>query len=455
MSTASELQKKIDTRTATIGVIGLGYVGLPLAHAFHEGTGGQGGPGGLRVIGFDIDDAKIKALEKGENYLPHLGASLTTTLSESDRFEATTDFSRLSEADAIAVCVPTPVGTHHEPDLRYVITSAQDIGKALRPGQLILLESTTYPSTTRDEFAPAMMQAAADAGRSLELGKDVFVAFSPEREDPGRKSHSTSTIPKLVGGLDDLSTDLACSIYQCAVEEVVRCSSAEVAESAKILENTFRAVNIALVNEMKVILHDMDIDVWEVIRAASTKPFGFMPFFPGPGLGGHCIPIDPFYLAWKAREIGRETRFIELAGQINTQMPEYVVERLTLALNDRSKAVRGSRVLILGLSYKPDIADTRESPTFELIQRLTDLGADIEYSDPLVPEMVPVRKHSIRMKSIELTPESLKSFDVVLISTNHSAFDYELLAKHARLIIDTRDAMRRWENEMGDRLVRA
>jgi len=447
MSIAHEIRTKIDQRTATVGIIGLGYVGLPLAHAFHEG--------GLRVLGFDIDPSKIDALNAGRNYLPHLGAELTETLSASDRFGCTTDFTRLREADAIAVCVPTPVGTHHEPDLRFVIQSAQDIGRSLRAGQLITLVSTTYPGTTRDEFAPEIMRTAENAGNPLTLGKDVFFAFSPEREDPGRKSHSTKTVPKLVGGLGEDATDLACALFQCAVTEVVRCSSAEIAESAKILENTFRAVNIAFVNEMKVILHDMDIDVWEVIRAASTKPFGFMPFYPGPGLGGHCIPIDPFYLAWKAREIGRATRFIELAGQINTQMPEYVIERLVLALNDRSKAVRGSRVLILGLSYKPDIADTRESPTFELIARLKNLGAFIEFSDPHVTEMIPVRKHDFHMKSIEITPEALASFDAVVISTNHSAFDYEMLAKHAPLILDTRDAMRRWEKEMGERLVRA
>lgn len=444
MSTASELRTKIETRNATVGIIGLGYVGLPLAHAFHQG--------GLRVMGFDIDAAKIEALEAGRNYLPHLGDELTEALSASDRFEGTADFSRLNEPDAIAVCVPTPVGTHHEPDLRYVIRSATDIGRVLRKGQLITLVSTTYPGTTRDEFAPAMLGASSGG---LVPGEDVFVAFSPEREDPGRKSHTTRTIPKLVGGLDDVSTDLACDLFRCAVQDVVRCSSAEVAESAKILENTFRAVNIALVNELKVILQDMGIDVWEVVRAASTKPFGFMPFYPGPGLGGHCIPIDPFYLAWKAREIGRATRFIELAGQINTTMPEYVVERLSLALNDRTKPVRGSRILILGLAYKPDIADTRESPTFELIARLKDLGAFIEFSDPHVTEMVPVRKHNFEMKSVELTPETIASFDAVLISTNHTAFDYALLAEHAALIVDTRDAMRRWEREMGERLVRA
>jgi len=447
MSTESDLRLKIDSRTARVGIIGLGYVGLPLAHAFHEG--------GLGVIGFDIDRSKIDDLDAGRNYLPHLGADLTETLSVSDRFEGTTDFSRLDEADAIAVCVPTPVGTHHEPDLTYVLDSAARIGRTLRAGQLVTLESTTYPGTTRAEFARAMMGSASASGRSVELGRDVFVAFSPEREDPGRKSHTTRTIPKLVGGLDVASTDLACALYEHAVSEVVRCSSAEVAESAKILENTFRSVNIALVNELKVILQEMGIDVWEVIRAASTKPFGFMPFYPGPGLGGHCIPIDPFYLAWKAKEIGHATRFIELAGQINTRMPEYVIERLILALNERSKPVRGSKVLVLGLSYKPNIADTRESPTFELISRLLDLGAEVEFSDPHVPEMVPVRKHNLEMRSVDLTPESVGSYDAVLIATNHDVFDYGMLASNARLIVDTRDAMRRWKCEMGDRLVRA
>lgn len=446
MSAFEMLKERIATNKAVIGVIGLGYVGLPLAHALHEG--------GLPILGFDIDPRKIEALDKGENYLKHLGAEMTTTLSKSDRFKATADFSRLGEADAILVCVPTPLGRHQEPDLSYVLNTAEMIGKTLRPGQLIVLESTTYPGTTRDDFMPAMIEAARHA-KHLRAGEDYFLAFSPEREDPGRKSHTTSTIPKLVGGIDPRSTELAADMYRKGVQHVVPVSSAEVAEAAKLLENIFRAVNIALVNEMKVVLTEMGVDVWEVIRAAATKPFGFMPFYPGPGLGGHCIPIDPFYLTWKAREVGKPTRFIELAGQINTHMPHYVIDRLTMALNTQSKPVQGSKALVLGLAYKPDVDDTRESPSFELIDLLRKLGAKVDYSDPHVDSTVPVRKHDLGMKSVKLTPETIASYDVILISTDHKDVDYGLIAKHAKLVVDTRDAMRPFEAQLGSRLVRA
>ena len=446
MSAFEMLKERIATNKAVVGVIGLGYVGLPLAHALHEG--------GLPVLGFDIDPRKIEALDKGENYLKHLGAEMTTTLSRSDRFKATTDFSRLGEADAILVCVPTPLGRHQEPDLSYVLNTAEMIGKTLRPGQLIVLESTTYPGTTRDDFMPAMIEAARHA-KHLRAGEDYFLAFSPEREDPGRKSHTTSTIPKLVGGIDPRSTELATDMYRKGVQHVVPVSTAEVAEAAKLLENIFRAVNIALVNEMKVVLTEMGVDVWEVIRAAATKPFGFMPFYPGPGLGGHCIPIDPFYLTWKAREVGKPTRFIELAGQINTHMPHYVIDRLTMALNTQSKPVHGSKALVLGLAYKPDVDDTRESPSFELIDLLRKLGAKVDYSDPHVASTVPVRKHDLGMKSVKLTPEAIASYDVILISTDHKDVDYALIAKHAKLVVDTRDAMRPFEAQLGARLVRA
>ncbi len=444
---AAELRERINAGTALVGIIGLGYVGLPLAHALHEG--------GLPVLGFDIDPAKIDALDRGENYLKHLGDSMTTTLSKSDRFAATADFSRLGECDCVIVCVPTPLGKHREPDLSYVIDSAKAIGRTLRKGQLISLESTTYPRTTRDEFLPAMLEAAGERGKGLVSGRDFFVAFSPEREDPGRKDHNTTSIPKLVGGLDDESTRLAAAMYRRGVKEVVEVESAEVAEAAKLLENIFRAVNIAMVNEMKVILSAMNIDVWEVIRAASTKPFGFMPFFPGPGLGGHCIPIDPFYLTWKAKEVGRPTKFIELAGEINTEMPEWVVERVGLALNDRGKSVRGSKVLVLGLSYKPDVDDTRESPSFELIEHLLDLGATVDYSDPHVPVAPKVRRHDIKLKSVPITAENLKKYDCVLVSTHHAAFDWATIAKHSPLVVDTRDALRAFDAEMQGRLVRA
>lgn len=447
MSTYETLEAKIRAGDALVGVIGLGYVGLPLAHALHEG--------GLRILGFDVDQAKIDALRQGRNYLVHLGPEMTQTLASSGRFEATARFDRLAEADAILVCLPTPLGKHHEPDLSYVVHAGEQIGRTLRAGQLIVLESTTYPGTTREDFLNAILATRPEQAKGLECGRDFFLAFSPEREDPGRKSHSTRTIPKLVGGLDPRSTELAAALYEKGVESVVRVSSADVAEAAKLLENIFRCVNIALVNEMKIILTAMGIDVWEVIAAASTKPFGFMPFFPGPGLGGHCIPIDPFYLTWKAKEVGRPTRFIELAGEINTSMPDYVVERTMLALNQRGKSLRGSRLLVLGLAYKPDIDDTRESPAFEVIEKLRHLGATVDYSDPLVPRTVPVRKHDLGMTSVELTPDNIAAYDALVMVTNHSKFDHATLAKHARLVVDTRDAFKTHAAEMGDRLVKA
>jgi UDP-N-acetyl-D-glucosamine dehydrogenase len=389
---------------------------------------------------------------------------MTRALAASDRFEPTGDERALSRADAVIVCVPTPLNAQHEPDLSYVLRTGEAIGRTLRRGQLIVLESTSYPGTTRDDFLPAIESAHAAAGSAdsggtppLAHGRDFFVAFSPEREDPGRTTHTTRTIPKLVGGLDDAGTQLAAALYRRAVEHVVPVDSAETAEAAKILENVFRAVNIALVNELKVIFDAMGIDVWRVVRAAATKPFGFMPFYPGPGLGGHCIPVDPFYLSWKAAQIGRPTRFIELAGEINTGMPALVVERAAAALRARGRTdgLRGARVLVLGLAYKPDIDDTRESPSFALIDLLRRAGAQVEYSDPHIPRTVPVRKHDLRMTSVDLTPASVASFDALLVATNHKAFDYALIARHARLVIDTRDALRAFEGAMGDRLVRA
>ena len=430
-----------------VGVIGLGYVGLPLAHALHRG--------GMPVIGFDVDQSKIDAIAAKENYLRHLGDEMVVDLSESDRFEATTDFSKLGDCDVIIIAVPTPLGKHQEPDLSYITDTAERIGRTLRAGQLVILESTTYPRTTRDEMLPVMMANAPESAKNLVVGEDLFVAFSPEREDPGRKDHSTSTIPKLVGGLEANSTTLAAAVYRKGIAEVVEVSSAEIAESAKLLENIFRAVNIALVNEMKTVLTEMDIDIWEVVRAASTKPFGFMPFFPGPGLGGHCIPIDPFYLTWKAKEVGCATRFIELAGQVNTAMPQYVIDRCAAALNEHSKSVKGSKILVLGLAYKPDVDDTRESPSFELIKILEDRGALVEYSDPHIAEARRVRKHDLKMQSIDLTPENIRSFDCVLVATNHTAFDYATIAANAQLIVDTRDAMRAFHDDLGDRLVLA
>ena len=420
------LLTRIQARTATVGVLALGYVGLPLIRTFWEA--------GFNVIGFDVDADKIAKLQRGENYLKHLGTDYVAEMAASDRFEATADRSRLHEADAVLVCVPTPLGQHQEPDLSYVEQSARDLAATLREGQLIVLESTTYPGTTRKVMKPILDAA----------GVDYALAYSPEREDPGNRSHNTKTIPKLVGGIDDDAGDAAAALYRAALAEVVPVSSAEVAEAAKILENVYRAVNIALVNELKVILHAMGVDVWEVVAAAATKPFGFQAFYPGPGLGGHCIPIDPFYLTWAAREVGQTTRFIELAGQVNTQMPGYVIEQVMLALNDAGKPVKGANVLVLGLAYKPDVDDVRESPSFELIQRLRGLGADVSYNDPHVPQTHAMRHYPDLppMRSVELTDAALADADCVLIATHHGAYDWARIASTARLIVDTRGALR-------------
>ena len=427
-----DVRSPIEDRSALIGVVALGYVGLPLIRSFWDA--------GFRVLGFDIDPDKIEQLRRGENYLKHLGDNLVSDMVASgvERFDVTDDFSRLGEPDAILVCVPTPLGTHHEPDLTYVEKAAGAIAARLRPGQLVVLESTTYPGTTRDTLLPRLNATG------LEHGKDFFLAFSPEREDPGRRDQSPRTIPKLVGGITPEAGELAALLYRQAVERVIPVSSAEVAESAKILENVYRAVNIALVNELKVILTAMDIDVWEVVDAAATKPFGFQPFYPGPGLGGHCIPIDPFYLTWKAAEVGQPTRFIELAGQINTRMPQFVVDRLMHALNDHGRAVRGAKVLVLGLAYKPNVDDVRESPSFDLIRRLRDLGAEVDYNDPHVPATHPMRHYpDITMTSVSIEPpDKLGEYDAVMIATHHDAYDWQAVADHAKLVIDTRGAMR-------------
>jgi UDP-N-acetyl-D-glucosamine dehydrogenase len=421
------LETKINDKTAKVGIIGLGYVGLPLMAAFHRA--------GFPVMGFDVDPRKIEALHRGENYLKHLGQDLVRNML-GERFDATADAGRLGEPDVVISCVPTPLGPHLEPDMSYVDNSANDIAATLRAGQLVVLESSTYPGTTREVMLPKF------EAKGLKLGKDFFVAYSPEREDPGRKDHNTQTIPKLVGGLDAESGRLAYMLYAKAIKEVIPVSSAEVAEAAKLLENIYRSVNIALVNEMKMVLTAMGIDIWEVVRAASTKPFGFQAFYPGPGLGGHCIPIDPFYLTWKAREVGMPTRFIELAGEINRGMPDYVVNRTVLALNDRGRAVKGSKILVLGLAYKPDVDDVRESPSFELIEKLEHLGAEVDYHDPHVPKTHKMRHHDLQMESIKLTPEALKKYDCVLVATHHAAYDWQMVADHAKLIVDTRNAMR-------------
>ena len=434
------LAGKIEAGTAVIGVIGLGYVGLPLMAAFHRA--------GFAVIGFDVDPSKIEALHRGENYLKHLGASMVSDMHAGAKFDATTDPGRLGECDVIISCVPTPLGHHLEPDLSFVEHCADDIAKTLRPGQLIVLESSTYPRTTREIMLPRF------EARGFKCGTDFYLAYSPEREDPGRKDFNTQSIPKLVGGIDPASGEIAAAIYRKAIKEVILVSTAEVAEAAKLLENIYRAVNIALVNEMKMVLTAMDIDVWDVVKAASTKPFGFQAFYPGPGLGGHCIPIDPFYLTWKAREVGLPTRFIELAGEVNRGMPEYVVQRTMLALNERGKAVKGSRILVLGLAYKPDVDDVRESPSFELIEKLAALGGHVDFHDPHVQATHKMRHHDLQMKSIDLTAKSIATYDCVLIATHHKVYDWQMVADNARLIVDTRNATSQI-NGRRDHIVRA
>jgi UDP-N-acetyl-D-glucosamine dehydrogenase len=435
----SQTLKKLQDKGAVVGVVGLGYVGLPLLMCFHQA--------GLKVVGFDIDASKCEKLARGENYLPHLGSDLCkglTTQEGAARFTAGTDPKILQGCDAIVLCVPTPLGQHTEPDLSYVEQTGRMVGGVARAGALVALESTSYPGTTREVLLPALLEGAKGRGL-VDVDNDCpfLLAFSPEREDPGNPNHTTRTIPKLVGGRSAVSLQAALALYSMAVQTVVPVETMEIAEAAKVFENVFRAVNIALVNELKLILEPMGIDVWQVIAAASTKPFGFMPFFPGPGLGGHCIPIDPFYLAWKARQFKVPARFIELAGEINTAMPSHVVQRTMLALNDQGKAVRGAKILVLGLAYKPDIADVRESPSFEIIERLEDLGAEVLYSDPHVPKTWAMRKHDLGMESVDLRAEVVRGMDAVLISTAHQAFDYGLLAREAKLIIDTRNAMRK------------
>jgi UDP-N-acetyl-D-glucosamine dehydrogenase len=425
LSSKQTLLDKISRREATVGVIGLGYVGLPLALLFAER--------GFRVVGFDVDSDKTDFLNRGVSYINHIPGDRIAAACQSSRFAATTNFGRLGECDAIMVCVPTPLGRHREPDLRYVRVTAEQIASTMRPGQVIVLESTTYPGTTREELLPRL------ASGGLVCGTDYFLAFSPEREDPGNRNHHTGNIPKLVGGIDDVSGDVAVALYSTIVEKVVRVPSAEVAEAAKLLENIFRSVNIALVNEMKVVLDRMGIDVWDVIQAASTKPFGYMPFYPGPGLGGHCIPLDPFYFSWKAAEHGVWARFIELAGEINTSMPRYVVNKTISAINDDGKSMRGAKILVLGLSYKADIDDYRESPSFELIELLSDTGAEVSYCDPFVPKAKRTRKHDIGLESRPCTAEEFALYDALVISTAHSAFKNPDLFRDAQIVVDTRN----------------
>ena len=424
---ASEIKQsaigKFRDKTATIGIVGLGYVGLPLMLRYAET--------GFKVLGFDIDAEKVNKLNKGETYIEHITADKIAA-ARSAGFEATTDFSRIGEVEAVILCVPTPLNKYREPDMSFVIDTTDAVKPYLRAGQVLSLESTTYPGTTEEELLPRVEKGG------LKVGENVFLVYSPEREDPGNPDFETRTIPKVIGGHTPACLEVGLALYQPAIDKVVPVSSTKAAELTKLLENIHRAVNIGLVNEMKIVADKMDIDIHEVIDAAATKPFGFVAYYPGPGLGGHCIPIDPFYLTWKAREYGVNTRFIELAGEVNSSMPEYVVNKTALALNDRQRSIKGSKVLVLGIAYKKNVDDMRESPSVEVMELLRGLGAEISYSDPHVPVFPKMREHKFDLKSVPLTAEGIASYDCVVLTTDHDKFDYDLLKQHAKLIVDTR-----------------
>jgi UDP-N-acetyl-D-glucosamine dehydrogenase len=422
---AGELLIKLESRTATTAVIGLGYVGLPLLVEFARA--------GFKTIGVDLDRAKVDAVSRGESYIPDVAEADVRSVVRAGRMRATTDFSVLREADTINICVPTPLRKTKDPDLSYVVSAVEQVAKYLKEGQLVILESTTYPGTT-DEVLLPMLQA-----NGLKAGEHFFLAFSPERVDPGNPQWHTQNIPKVVGGIDSASTTVASALYRQSVDKIIPVSSTRVAEMVKLLENTFRAVNIGMVNELALMCHSLDIDVWEVIDAAKTKPFGFMPFYPGPGLGGHCIPIDPFYLSWKARQNGFESRFIELAGHINAGMPRFVVTRIAEALNSKSKSLRGSRVHLFGIAYKPDVNDARESPAIDVAQLLQKSGAVVSYSDPFVPRL---EHGEIEIEAIPVERALADGIDCAVITTNHKAFDYDAIVSRAPLVVDTRNALK-------------
>src|SRR5882672_1153238 len=429
MSVKDDLIQKIQAHKARVGVVGLGYVGLPLVLRFGEEH--------FPVIGFDVDSVKVRKLNAGESYIRHILGTRLQALLKEKQFEATSDFSRLAEADCIIICVPTPLTEKKDPDLQYIESTADAISKTLRKGQLISLESTTYPGTT-EEILLERFRA-----KGLQAGKDYFLVFSPEREDPGNPKFSTRTIPKVVGGTTPACLEAGETLYSQVIDKVVTVSSTRAAELVKLLENIYRSVNIALVNELKLLAQKMDIDIWEVIAAASTKPFGFTAFQPGPGLGGHCIPIDPFYLSWKAKEYDFSTRFIHLAGEINSSMPHYIVERVSAALNDLAKSIRGARILILGVAYKKDVDDVRESPALEIMELLQEPGAVLCYSDPYIPRLHKMRAHDFsHMTSAPLTVETLRNQDLVLITTDHTNIDYQWLVEHSPVVVDTRNATR-------------
>ena len=417
------LLDKIKSREAVVGIIGLGYVGLPLMLRFCET--------GYRVLGFDIDQDKVKKLNTGGSYIEHISPESISSARDS-LFEATTDFSRAGEADALILCVPTPLNKYREPDLSFIIKTVESLKPYFRKGQVISLESTTYPGTTDEELLPRM------ESEGMKVGEDFFLLYSAEREDPGNKDFTTKTIPKVYSGITKNCLEIGAALYGAIIDKVIAVSSTRAAELTKLLENIHRAVNIGLANEMKIIADKMGIDIHEVIRAAATKPFGFVPYYPGPGFGGHCIPVDPFYLSWKAREFGLNTRFIELAGEINTSVSNFVVTKTVQALNSNKKAINGSRILILGISYKKNVDDMRESPSVLLMEKLRELGAEISYSDPHISVFPKMREHHFNLSSIPLNPETIANYDCLLLATDHDKFDYEMIKKHARLIIDSR-----------------
>lgn len=424
MSQINQVLKKIENKETKVGIIGMGYVGLPLAMRFNEA--------GFQVIGFDIDETKVKKLNAGQSYIAHISEAPIAKMAKSGKFIATTDYSKSKEADAIIICVPTPLSKQREPDMTFIVNSMDAVAPYLREGQILSLESTTYPGTTDEVLKPYAER------KKLTVGENFFLAFSPEREDPGNPNFTTRTIPKVCGGHTPNCQKAAVALYSQVIDKVVPVSSTRAAEMAKLLENIHRAVNIGLVNEMKMVCDRMGLDIHEVIRAAATKPFGFVPYYPGPGLGGHCIPIDPFYLTWKAREYGINTRFIELAGEVNTNMPHWVIAKVGDALNERGKSLKGSKVLVVGISYKKNVDDMRESPSVELMEILRHKHAQVDFSDYFFTKFPKMREHSFDLSSIPLTPENIRKYDCVLIATNHDKFDYPMIKEHAQMIVDTR-----------------
>jgi UDP-N-acetyl-D-glucosamine dehydrogenase len=439
------LLTKIENKTAVVGIIGLGYVGLPLALEFAKK--------GFRVVGFDLDERKSKFIAEGKSYIKHIASERINEAVAARKFSATMDFSQLPQVDAIIICVPTPLDEHREPDMSFIVNSATTIAQYFRKGQLVVLESSTYPGTTEEILLPLLENSQANKEKLI-VGEDFYLAFSPEREDPNNPNYSTATIPKVIGGMTTNCLTVSQALYNQVIVKTVAVSSPKAAEATKLLENIYRSVNIALVNELKLVFDRMGIDVWEVIEAAKTKPFGFHAFYPGPGLGGHCIPIDPFYLTWKAREYDINTKFIELAGEINTFMPYFVIEKTADALNQQKKSLNGSRVLILGAAYKKDIDDMRESPSLKLIEILRERGCIVDYNDPYVPKLPKTRKYEYDMESIQLTKENIQKYDVLLLSTDHSNYDYQLIATYAPLIVDTRNAFAK-NGIVNERIVKA